>query len=356
MHILGIETSCDETAAAIVEGELNSKAPLTILSSVVASSAELHIKYGGILPEQAARQQVSAMVPVLVECFEKAGLSKDDLRTGRGVDALAVTCGPGLVGSLLVGVETAKTLAMVWERPIVQVNHLAAHLYANWVRADETQEVPLFPAIGLVVSGGHTDMVLIKSHKSIKLIGSTRDDAAGECFDKSARVLGLPYPGGPEISKLADLYFETHGSRNLNLFPRPLSDQETFDWSFSGLKTSVIYKIRAIDEGKDEPTSKERLAAEIQEAICDSLVLKLKKAILKYSPKSVLVAGGVAANKRLGFKLLELEEKQEWKIFVPQPKLCTDNGSYIAAYAFYHFSPVSWQMIGVKPGLTILGG
>jgi N6-L-threonylcarbamoyladenine synthase len=361
MRILGIETSCDETAAAIVEGELKSKLPLSIKSSVVASSAELHIKYGGILPEQAARQQVLAMTPVLIECFEKAGMSKEALRTGEGIDAIAITCGPGLVGSLLVGVETAKTLALLWKKPIIKVNHLVAHLYANWLETGKGQGTPLFPGLGLIVSGGHTDMVLFSKLGNMTLVGSTRDDAAGECFDKSARMLGLPYPGGPEIAKLADVWLEAEKLKpqkervRLDLFPRPLADRKTFDWSFSGLKTSVLYKVKSIEAGKAEIISRERLAAEVQEAICDSLMMKLEKAVAAYAPKSVLVAGGVAANKRFGEKLADLAKDKEWSLFVPPPKVCTDNGSYIAAFAFYHYSPTRWQMIDVQPGLTILG-
>lgn len=357
MKILGIETSCDETAAAVVEGELNSKKRLKDLSSVLASSAEMQIKYGGILPEQAARQQVLAMLPVLKECFEKAGI-----KDGREIDGIAITVGPGLVGSLLVGVETAKTLAWIWDKPIIPVNHLVAHLYANFLenKEDGRREVPQFPAIGLVVSGGHTEMILLKSHEKIELVGRTRDDAAGECFDKTARILGLPYPGGPEIARLADDYFKSNPSssgkskdQKLDLFPRPLVNQDNFDWSFSGLKTSVLYKVREMKEDQQE-LNQERLAAEIQEAICDCLVFKLKKAISTFEPKSVFVAGGVAANKRLGERLAELSREASWTLFVPPPRLCTDNGSYIAACAFYHFLPTSWQKVGVNPGMTIL--
>ncbi|KKT73340.1 MAG: putative tRNA threonylcarbamoyladenosine biosynthesis protein Gcp [Microgenomates group bacterium GW2011_GWA2_44_7] len=385
MRILGIETSCDETAAAVVEGQPGSTKPLKIISCVVASSAELQAKFGGIVPEQAARQQIKVMIPTLWECLrqmtEVGGPKTEDgdinkmRRYGDGIDAIAVTIGPGLVGSLLVGVETAKTLAYAWEKPIIPVNHLVAHLYANFIKKNQElritnqEELPLFPAIGLVISGGHTDMVLMKDHRELRLIGRTRDDAAGECFDKCARMLGLPYPGGPEIAKLADKWiFEKSKVKSqkskFDLFPRPLSDQDNFDWSFSGLKTAVLYylqknkgvklnRLRKFGRGKQDQTDLARISAEIQEAICQSLIIKLSKAIKKYKPKSLLVAGGVAANKRLTQMLVQLNRGEEWKLFVPPPKLCTDNGAYIAAYAFYRYSPKDWTKIEVNPGLAI---
>ena len=357
MLILGIETSCDETAAALVEAELASKVPLKVLSSVVASSAEIQVKYGGILPEQAARKQVLAMTPVLKECLERAGLNESSLGSGKEIDAIAITTGPGLVGSLLVGVETAKTLAFLWEKPIVPVNHLVAHLYANWLEnsGEEKQKIPAFPAIGLVVSGGHTDMVLMKDDNGLTVIGSTRDDAAGECFDKTARVLGLPYPGGPEISKLAESYRQNNPQKKLKMFPRPLAGNKTFDWSFSGLKTSVLYSSKKVEEKDRDNNWKEMMAAEIEEAICDSLVDKLVRAVDQFKPKSILVAGGVAANKRLKEMIGETVGGKA-DLFIPKPKLCTDNGSYIAVYAFYNYYPIAWEEIDVEPGMTISDG
>lgn len=379
MRILGIETSCDETAAAVAEGDLNSKRPLRLISSVVASSADLQAKYGGIVPEQAARQQLKAMIPTLWECLIKISPkseipnSKQSFREiqrhGEGIDVIAITVGPGLVGSLLVGVETARTLAYLWQKPIIPVNHLVAHLYANWIETEnslgsslrgKTGILPEFPAIGLVVSGGHTDMVFMKDHRRLKLVGSTRDDAAGECFDKSARLLGLPYPGGPEIAKLAEEWRDKNHKLQstkvkLNLFPRPLSDQENFDWSFSGLKTAVLRETRKVQAERGEGWTKDvpRLAAEVQEAICDSLIIKLQRAIVKFKPKSVLVAGGVAANKRLVEKLIQLNKGALWSLMVPPPKLCTDNGGYIAASAFYRYHPSHWRKVKVDAGLTI---
>ena len=340
MKILGIETSCDETAAAVIEDGTK------ILSNVVASSAEMHAKTGGVIPEQAARQQVQSIIPVIDQALGNRDLAL--------VDVIAVTVGPGLIGSLLVGVETAKTLAHVWDKPIVPVNHLVAHLYANWFK-----DIPEFPALGLVVSGGHTDLVLMRSHGNMKYIGGTRDDAAGEAFDKTARLLSLPYPGGPSISRAAEQYFEKavltlrDKTARLSLFPRPLSEEDNFDWSFSGLKTAVAREIQ------NNPTSPRlrgaELAAEIQEAIVDCLVIKSKKAIAKFRPKSFLLAGGVAANKRLREKFLgEIFSKNgHVRFHVPEPKFCTDNAAYIAACAYYNYKPVDWKKIEANPELTI---
>lgn len=317
MRILGIETSCDETAAAVV------KDGTKILSNVMTSSVELHQKTGGIIPEVAAREQVRCIIPVI----EEALTSK--------IDVIAVTIGPGLIGSLLVGVETAKTLAYVWKKPIVPVNHLQAHLYANWLE----DKKPRFPTIGLVVSGGHTDLVLMKNHGKLKWLGGTRDDAAGECFDKTARLLGLSYPGGPAIEKTAQ-----KGNSQAFDLPRPMIKQKNFDFSFAGLKTAVS---RVTKEQKTK-IKKEDLAASIQQAIVDVLVEKTVRAAEKYKVKSVLLAGGVAANKKLREKM-----KLEINLFVPPPKLCTDNATYIAACAYFNYQPISWQKIKANPGLSI---
>lgn len=329
MHILGIETSCDETAAAVVENGRK------ILSNIVASSVELHQKTGGIIPEVAAREQLKCINPVIEETIQNSKCKVQNL------DAIAITVGPGLIGSLLVGVETAKALAYIWKKPIVPINHLQAHLYANWLKG----KTPQFPAIGLVVSGGHTDLVLMKDHGKIKWLGGTRDDAAGECFDKTARVLGLPYPGGPEIAKLAE-----KGNPQAYDLPRPMIKQKNLDFSFSGLKTAVINLKR-----KQKKIKKADMAVGIQQAIIDVLVGKTAKAAERYRVKSVLLAGGVAANKQLR-KQMETEiQKLKPKIalFVPLPKLCTDNAVYIAANAFFNFKPIPWQKIKANPGLGI---
>lgn len=330
MIILGIETSCDETAAAIIEDGTN------VLSSVIASSQKMHAITGGIIPEQAARQQLKSIISVTQTSLNEAKLSEKD------IDAVAVTVGPGLIGSLLVGVETAKTLSWVWDKQIIPVNHLVGHLYANWL--GDTQ--PTLPAVGLVVSGGHTDLIYMKDHGQIELIGSTRDDAAGEAFDKTARLLGLPYPGGPSIALASQQYLD----QKLNLFPRPLLDDKSFDFSFSGLKTAVLREVQNKDLNQSD---KNRYAAEIQEAIVDVLVTKTTRAIDKYSPKSFLLAGGVAANSRLREKFEEKLDKMNVEFFVPSPELCTDNAAYIASCAYFNNNPVSWSEIDANPELTI---
>ncbi len=325
MRILGIETSCDETAAAVVEKGTK------ILSNALASSIELHQKTGGIIPEVAAREQLKCIIPVIEEALQKT----------KKVDAIAVTIGPGLIGSLLVGTETAKTLTYTWKKPIVPINHLQAHLYANWLEGKK----PRFPAIGLVISGGHTDLVLMKTHGKIKWLGGTRDDAAGECFDKTARVLGLPYPGGPAIAKLA----EKGNPRTYDL-PRPMIKQENHDFSFSGLKTAVINFKR-----KQKRIKKADMAAGIQQAIVDVVVKKTIRAAQKHKVKSVLLAGGVAANKQLR-EQMQTQITNKVNFFVPSPKLCTDNATYIASCAFFNFKSLPWQKIQANPSLSIEEG
>jgi len=321
MRILGIETSCDETAAAVVENGTK------ILSNVVASSVALHQKTGGIIPEVAAREQLKCIIPVIEEAIDK-----------QKIDAIAVTIGPGLIGSLLIGVETAKTLAYVWQKPLLPVNHLQAHLYANWLEGKK----PQFPALGLVISGGHTDLVLLKDHGKIKWLGGTRDDAAGECLDKTARVIGLPYPGGPAIAKLA----AKGNSQTYNL-PRPMMNQDNLDFSFSGLKTAVINLKR-----KEKRIEKADIAAGIQQAIAEVVVAKVIKAMKKHKVKSVLLAGGVAANQVLR-QQIETQIDKNFPLFVPSPKLCTDNAAYIASCAFFNYQPVPWRKITADPGLNI---
>jgi N6-L-threonylcarbamoyladenine synthase len=327
MLILGIETSCDETAAAVVEDGTK------ILSNVVASSVKLHQKTGGIIPEVAAREQIRCIIPVIEEAIRNKKYEISD------IEAIAVTVGPGLIGSLLVGVETARTLAYVWQKPIVPVNHLQAHLYACWLE----QEPPRFPAIGLVVSGGHTELVLMKGPGKLEWLGGTRDDAAGECFDKTARHLGLGYPGGPEIAKLA----EKSNPQAYDL-PRPMLDQKNLDFSFAGLKTAVINLTR-----KEKNINKANLAASIQAAIVDVLVEKTIRAAEKYKAKSVLLAGGVAANQRLREQMREALGNKKYEIRIPPPRLCTDNATYIAGYAYFNYQPVAWQKIQANPGLRI---
>ena len=382
MIILGIETSCDETAVALV------KDGTKVLSSSVASSEEIHKKYGGIIPEKAAREQVRSMIPVLKEALESSRLKAQGSRLKLKIqkyqnliDAIAVTVGPGLIGSLLVGVETAKTLAWLWDKPIVPVNHLIAHIYGNFLQSPITHHPSpiIFPSLCLIVSGGHTELVLMKDHGKFQWIGGTRDDAAGECFDKTSRLLGLGYPGGPAIAAAAamvdgpssgsgnstrliqpcfkpDPSAGRQGSRlkaNLKL-PRPMINDDNLDFSFSGLKTAVLNKIKTMKQLSNETIK--QLSYEIQEAITDVLVKKTLKAAEKYKVKSILVGGGVAANSRLREKFESIVNSQlsKVKLFIPNKKFCTDNAAVIASNAFFNFKPIPWRKIKANPGLEII--
>ncbi|OGV91236.1 tRNA (adenosine(37)-N6)-threonylcarbamoyltransferase complex transferase subunit TsaD [Microgenomates group bacterium RIFCSPHIGHO2_01_FULL_45_11] len=366
MRILAFETSCDETAAAVVEKRKGEEF-VRVFSDVVASSSDMHVTTGGIVPEVAAREQVRSIIPVIEEALRESRI------TNRELGAIAVTVGPGLIGSLLVGVETAKTLALVWDKPLIPVNHLIAHLYANWVGGSEklkvkneklqlkTQNYPTFPAIGMVVSGGHTDIVLMKSHTEIEWLGGTRDDAAGECFDKCARILGLPYPGGPAVAEVA-AKFKIKNSKLKIKLPRPLIDQDTLDLSFSGLKTALArMRNEPFDnaQGKQKIMSNEltsAMAYEVQEAITDVLVVKVMLAVRRFKPKSVLLGGGVAANERLREKLEArvMNHKSSIKLHISPPKLCTDNAVSIGAWAAFHPTPASILSVRPNPSLAVV--
>ena len=340
MTILGIETSCDETAAAIVEDGTRE------ICSVVASSKEFHEKTGGIVPEVAARKQVEAITPVISECFEKfkeaKGLGSLD-ECCKLIDAVAVTVGPGLVGSLVVGIEAAKSLSLALEKPLIPVNHLVGHIYANFIGND----IPIkFPSIALLVSGGHTDLVLIKGHGNFAYLGGTLDDAAGEAFDKVARLLGLSkYLGGALLSKKAE------GCKNNTLegkLPRPMIDQNNFDFSFSGLKTSVR---RLVEENKYPA---EVVAREFENAVVDVLVRKTIKAAKKYSVKNILLGGGVSANRLLRKRMTEGAEKIGVTTYIPPTNLCTDNAIYIAAAAFFNNKHGKYEELDASPSLGIM--
>lgn len=348
MVILGIETSCDETAAAVLLKDLGR---VKILSNIVASSASLQAKYGGIIPEQAAREQVKAIIPVVLEALKSSQITADSL------DAVAVTQGPGLIGSLLVGVETAKVLATIWKKPLIPVNHPIGHFYANWIVGEDLRvKTPSFPCLGLLVSGGHTDLVLFEDHGKFNYIGGTRDDAAGECFDKCARLLGLPYPGGPQISKLAE-----QGNPKAYNLPRPMLDSNNFDFSFSGLKTAVSNLVSDSDIPDasgflSHPGSLQSdLAASIQQAIIDCLVIKTINAAKKYGVKQLIVAGGVAANRKLVSDLqLSIANFQlPVKLFVPPPALCTDNAAMIASAAFFNHQTINLLDLQANPNLSL---
>lgn len=323
MKILGIETSCDETSAAVVE---NGK---KVLALATLSSLKKQIKWGGIVPEVAAREQVEAIIPVIEFCLSESKLTIED------VDGIAVTNGPGLLGSLLVGVETAKTIAMAYNKPIMGVDHMKGHIYAVYL---ENNNPPPFPFMGLLVSGGHTQIVSCRKHDDIKIIGETRDDSIGEAFDKVARLIGLPYPGGPEISKLAKTVVRT----SLKL-PRPMISSGDFDFSFSGIKTEVA---KIVESNKYTPAE---IAHEFQEAVTDVVVKKLKKASELFAIENIVTGGGVAANERLREKI----KSQFNTVFETPPVYCTDNGAMIAAYAYFNWKPVQYLEIKADPSLNL---
>ncbi len=353
--ILGIETSCDETAAAVLQEK---KGRIHILSNVVASSAPIQSKYGGVIPEQAAREQLHSIIPVV-----DAAISNSKCQISN-IDAVAVTYGPGLIGSLLVGVETTKTLALIWNKPLIPVNHLLGHFYANFISSSplrsnnkfspaepkENGEVPSFPCIGLLVSGGHTDLVLFTSHGKYIYLGGTRDDAAGECFDKCARLLGLSYPGGPAIAQRA-MEFKIQDSKFEIKLPRPLINEKSFDFSFSGLKTAVAREVEKLKaENRFNEMAITQLSYETQQAIIDVLVEKTLKAIQKNGVKELMIAGGVASNEKLvqNFKFQISNSKLKIKLHVPSKELCTDNGAMIASAAFF-LPCLQTGKAGIKP-------
>ena len=340
MKILAIESTCDETAAAVVE---NCGAGVKVVTNIVASSSLMHEKYGGIVPEVAAREQIKSMVPVIKEAV---GDEKEKIQT------VAVSYGPGLMGSLLVGVEAAKTLAWAWQKPLLEVNHMAGHVFANWLVESADKEVPQFPVVGLVVSGGHTDIILMKSVKEWQWIGGTRDDAVGEAFDKTARLLNLGYPGGPEIQKAVDRVTpemkEKYG-KELRL-PRPMINEDGLEMSFSGLKAAVAKKVGEIKEMTEE--IRDSLAWQFSEAVVEILISKTMKAMEIYHPKSVLMAGGVAANKQLREGLRAAVEGVEGtKFFCPELKYCGDNAAMVGAAAI--MAPKEVKITDLKPNPSL---
>ncbi len=329
MKILGIETSCDETAAAVVEDGVS------ILSNQIASQVEIHARYGGIVPEVASRQHILAIIPILKQAMAEAKVTWSDL------DGIAVTIGPGLAGSLLVGVNAAKAIALAHGLPITGVNHLEGHIYANWLVEHSSDSAPIFPLVCLIVSGGHSDLVLMKGHSNYVVLGRTRDDASGEAFDKAARILGLGYPGGPAIERAA-----RSGTASIQL-PRAWL-KGTYDFSFSGVKTALL---RLVEEGK--VSSKVDAAASFQEAVVDVLVSKTVAVAKECRVKQILLAGGVAANKVLHQRLVK---NSPIPVLVPKPVLCTDNAAMIAACGYYRFQAgkIDSLDLDVVPGLKLV--
>lgn len=318
-RVLGIESSCDETAAAVIE---NGR---TLLSNVVASQIDIHVQYGGVFPEVASRQHVRTIYAVVHEALQQAHLSLSE------IDAIAVTRGPGLAGSLVVGMNMAKGMALSGGLPLIGVNHLEGHLYSAWVIPPGTatpEPAPEFPVLALLVSGGHTELNLMTDHLTYKRLGSTLDDAAGEAFDKVARLLKLPYPGGPQIQKAAQ-----NGNPAAFHLPRARTDG-AWDFSFSGIKTAVLRIVRHHEE-ENKPLPVEDLAASFQAAVVDSLLTKTLKAAEHFKVKEILVAGGVSANAALRNAFLS---QNKFKVHIPSLFLCTDNAAMIAAAGYYHFA------------------
>jgi N6-L-threonylcarbamoyladenine synthase len=317
-RILGIESSCDETAAAVIEnGRL-------LLSNVIASQIDIHARFGGVFPEVASRQHILAVVPVIEEALQQAHINLEDL------DAIAVTRGPGLAGSLVVGMNAAKGLALAKSLPLVGVNHLEGHIYSAWPYTAETlhpEPEPEFPLMALLVSGGHSELNLMKGHMQYQRLGGTVDDAAGEAFDKVARLLKLPYPGGPSIQKAA-----MEGNPKAFNFPRAKTDG-VWDFSFSGLKTSVLRTVREMEDVKRAIPVAD-LAASFQAAVVDVLVTKTLLAAERFQCKEILVAGGVSANRALRDTMVE---KSKIPVHIPPFILCTDNAAMIAAAGYFRF-------------------
>ena len=340
MKILGIETSCDETAAAVIEDGS------VIHSNVVASQAALHAQFGGIVPEIASRQHMLAMVPVMQQALADAELEP------RQLDGVAVTNGPGLAGSLLIGVNAAKGFAFANDLPFIGLNHLEGHIYAAWLEDADPEAAPGFPLMCLIASGGHTDLILMSGHMRYTLIARTRDDAAGEAFDKAARALGLGFPGGPEIQRVAE-----HSVGGEPRLPRP-TVRNSLDFSFSGLKTAVARRAEQkgmyppTDDAPPDPQEVANVAAEFQEAAVDCMVQRALQAVKRYRVKGMLLGGGVAANSHLR---QEMRRRMPVEVIVPRPALCTDNGAMMGAAGYFHFRaglPSQWD-VDVIPGMRL---
>ena len=333
LKILGIETSCDETAVGVVEDGYR------LLSNIVSSQVELHSPYGGVVPEVASRQHIRDMAPAVEKALADSGLDLSE------IDVVAATYGPGLAGALLTGLNTAKALSFSLGKPLVGVNHLEGHIYASWLTrtgGDSPADSPGFPLACLVASGGHTDLILMEAHGSYRLVGRTRDDAAGEAFDKAARILGLGFPGGPEIQRVSQ------GATAGNLPPLPRAwMRDTLDFSFSGVKTALlhlaqaqgVYPPDAIPDGA-EPGRAEmdeligEMAANFQESLVEVMVVKTLEMARRYGVKGIILGGGVTANARLR---AEITRASPLPVIIPPPVLCTDNGAMIAACAYFQY-------------------
>ncbi|MDE2031061.1 MAG: tRNA (adenosine(37)-N6)-threonylcarbamoyltransferase complex transferase subunit TsaD [Patescibacteria group bacterium] len=371
MKILAIETSCDETAIAIVDVKKNgTKTNFKILGNDLASQVAIHTQYGGVFPMMAKREHSKNIIPIFVSALKKAKIYKkvnkikysielnnkiiDTLVREQElikkwhktmpyiakpkIDAIAVTVGPGLEPALWVGINFAQALSLLWDIPIIPVNHMEGHIFSIFPNKTKTFTVDMnkkmFPVISLLVSGGHTEIVVMKDFMKYKIIGSTRDDAVGEAFDKVARMLGLPYPGGPEISKLARIERENDLPSTITL-PRPMLHSKDYDFSFSGLKTSVLYFIRDLPKGKFDDNMKQKIAREFEDAAVDVLTAKTLRAVKFYKAKNLIVGGGVSANTHLQKNLTKALQETDSKINFPTKDLCTDNALMIAIAGYF---------------------
>ncbi len=352
MKILSIETSCDETAVAISEIE---KEKIKILANIVSSQIKLHAKWGGVVPNLAAREHVKNSIPILDRSFKLAKIRPKD------IDLIAVTQGPGLIPALLVGTSLAKTLSFVWKKPLLGIHHIEGHIYANFISESQKSLVSIhgdnrsstqggkvknqiqtsikFPVLCLVVSGGHTQLILMKKHLQYEIIGQTQDDAAGEAFDKVARILDLSYPGGPVISEQAEKYLKKTNQQLMVSLPRPMINSKDFNFSFSGLKTAVLYETKKNHTKLKDKKYIQALSFEFQQAVIDVLIKKTVSAAKKYKPKTIMLAGGVSANRELRKQLGEAikNDLSNTKYCIPNTKYSLDNAAMIGAAAFYRF-------------------
>ena len=382
MRILSIETSCDETAAAILE--MKGSAPV-LLANIVSSQADAHVKFGGVVPQLAARMHIENITPVLDATLAEAKLTQDD------IDLIAVTQGPGLIPALLIGVSAAKTLSLLWKKPLMGIHHIEGHIYANFikqkntenrisnidtdknpVRSDSTFNIPYstFPLIALVVSGGHTQLVLMRDHFQYEILGETEDDAVGEAFDKVARMLGLEYPGGPVVARKADAFRDNNNqepkSKNQKFeFPRPMLNSGDYRFSFSGLKTSVLYFLKKNEDRIRDETFINEVCHEFQEAVIDVLVEKSRQAIEKFQPKTFVIAGGVSANVRLRNQLRTMieEEFPDTVFSMPELSHALDNAAMIGSAAAYRYERMTedqknslnenWRDLEASASLTL---
>jgi N6-L-threonylcarbamoyladenine synthase len=345
MKVLGIETSCDETSVAVVEASPGS---FSVRSNVVSSQIAIHERFGGVVPSLAAREHADNIGHVFEAALKDAGITDPE----REIDLIAITRGPGLGPALLVGLMFARTLAWRWNKPIVGVNHMDGHIHSNWL--GRTMPNDVFPAMNLVVSGGHTELVLMGDHGDYTIIGETQDDAVGEAFDKVARLLDLGYPGGPRISKLA-----LEGNSTAYDLPRPMLSAANFDFSYSGLKTAVLYLIRDTTEGTRELTAKEKtdIAASFQEAAVDVLIQKTKRAAKAHKVKALLLSGGVSANTLLRERITALGADLGLPVFIPDLAYTGDNAAMIAAAGFFAHqkgkTASSWETVSMDANLRL---